>query len=1579
MKQAEKQEIEVLEVYESWLHSYLNGDVKTYDLFLADEYHFIGSTDNEDFLNRTDTTKFFEATAGQLAGKVDIKNNRRTIEKFNELYFITDLFDAYFLHGNDWAYYGKFRFTSALQEKKEGWRFIYQHFSTPDSKAVEGETLGTEQIAAENLQLREAVQRRTVELEQKSRELEIEAALERIRSRTMSMQHSNELTECSALLVQQVKSLGIDTWGCAFNIYHDDYSTEWFANEEGALPTYKLPREGVFLQYYEEGQKGESLYIDEFKEEACTKHYEFLCSLPVVGDTLNKMKESGVPFPTRQIDHVAYFKFGYLLFITFKPAPEAHEIFKRFAKVFEQTYTRFLDLQKAEEQTRQAQIELGLERVRARAMAMQNSLELIEIITTVFAELTKLDFALTRTYFWFFNEDKNIFQVYMANPDINEAPSFFGEMPIEHVYHKKLLKAWKERKGKFVIELKGEEKKDLDKYIFTKTVAASVSNEIEQSICAPERMFNSFSFHNFGGLQADSLEELTEDNLEILYRFSKEFDTSYTRFLDLQKAEEQAREAQIEAALERVRSRTMGMQHSDELAKTALLMFEQIQTFGVDIWSCGFNIWNKEEKICTSWMSSKGVLLPLMQIPLTENIAFIHFYESRQRGDSLFIDDLSGEVLENHYQYMRTLPGIKKVIEVFAKEGLTLPTRQINHLVNFSHGNLLFRTLEPCPQLHDIFKRFAKVFEQTYTRFLDLQRAEEQAKEARIETALERIRARALAMHNSNELFEVANVLREQMGELGQPELETTAVHLYNDNPELFDSWYAFRLGETGDILTGKATFRKNSNSQLVKEMLRAYEMPEKYYILEASGAKLKEFFGVLINDVPKIANAINNDKNGLPEHAFYQFSDFSGGSLVTASYQPPTEEAKMLQQRAASVFDLAYRRFLDLQKAEEQVREVQIEAALEKVRSRSLAMRKSSEVQEIVNIVFENLKDLNIATDVTSVIILKEDMYEMDYWVANSDNIFSTMFRILHNNKIRILKDVMIARKKEVDFSKSYSFEEKNELWNYLFEHSDLRKIPEERKKFVLTTKAYTTSVAFTKNAAVQLNRYYNKPFTNKENEILKRFAIVFEQAYIRFLDLQRAETQAQEAIKQASLDRVRGEIASMRTKEDLNRITPLIWKELTALGIPFIRCGVFIMDEVTETIQTYLSTPEGQSLSAFKISFNEEGIASGTVRSWKNNKIYRENWNKTQFVSFMQNLIKEGKVDDPESFQGASAPPKSLYLNFVPFKQGMLYVGNISPLNDNELEPVNSLAQAFSIAYLRYEDFNQLEEAKFQTEKTLTELKATQSQLIQSEKMASLGELTAGIAHEIQNPLNFVNNFSEVSVDLLEEMDEEMEKGNLDEVAEIKNDIKQNLDKINQHGKRASSIVKGMLEHSRTSTNQKELTNINTLADEYLRLSYHGLRAKDKSFNADFKLQLDENLPKINVIPQDIGRVLLNLINNAFYAVQAPRSPSADGGIKNTQTDYKPTVAVKTSYLPPSGEMKGAVMISVSDNGSGIPESIKEKIFQPFFTTKPTGKGTGLGLSLSYDIVKAHGGEIKVESIEGQGTEFIIQLPTS
>ncbi len=334
--------------------------------------------------------------------------------------------------------------------------------------------------------------------------------------------------------------------------------------------------------------------------------------------------------------------------------------------------------------------------------------------------------------------------------------------------------------------------------------------------------------------------------------------------------------------------------------------------------------------------------------------------------------------------------------------------------------------------------------------------------------------------------------------------------------------------------------------------------------------------------------------------------------------------------------------------------------------------------------------------------------------------------------------------------------------------------------------------------------------------------------------------------------------------------------------------------------------------------------------------------------------------------------------YASILSFPVGMsFYLGIQNSLTNKNLRATLAEVQALSAQTLAQEAEKQqllasqnetleqqVNERTAELNRSLQELKSTQTQLIQSEKMASLGELTAGIAHEIQNPLNFVNNFSDVNREMLTELQEELDKGDITEAKAIAADIEQNEQKINHHGKRAEAIVKGMLEHSRSSTGQKEPTDINQLADEYIRLSYHGLRAKDKNFNAELITNFDSSLPKVNAIPQDIGRVLLNLLNNAFYAVNQKA--------KTAGVEYKPEVSVITS----TGS--GQVIIIVKDNGIGIPDAIKEKIMLPFFTTKPTGEGTGLGLSLTYDlVVKGHGGQIDIRSSEGEGATFTIILP--
>ncbi|HMQ07204.1 MAG TPA: ATP-binding protein [Saprospiraceae bacterium] len=665
--------------------------------------------------------------------------------------------------------------------------------------------------------------------------------------------------------------------------------------------------------------------------------------------------------------------------------------------------------------------------------------------------------------------------------------------------------------------------------------------------------------------------------------------------------------------------------------------------------------------------------------------------------------------------------------------------------------------------------------------------------------------------------------------------------------------------------------------------------------------------------------------------------------------------------------------------------RDLKILHALEFVRERTLKMRNSKELAETSTLLLQQLKELGINAIRTGVGLLDENN-AMEHWlttVSDSDEIVEILdYFSLYIHPV--YEKIIYARKENKPFictrlKGSEVFEYYQMMSTYLALMQNISYNDEE----------FYYSFFFSHGA---LNVVTRQELNQEECNILIQFAQAFGQIYLRFLDLKDAEKQTLEVLQKSSMERLRAEIASMRNSSDLNNITPLIWKELVTFELDFIRCGVFIVHEQEKLIHAYLSTPEGKSLAVLHLDIEQSEITSSVYENWKQNQIYLEKWDESQFRSWIQSLLIHGQIDETEQYYSSDRPFQYLNLHFIPFKQGMLYVGSQSQLVEDQIHLIQSLADTFSVAYARYEDFIKLEKGKNELENTISELKATQSQLIQSEKMASLGELTAGIAHEIQNPLNFVNNFSEVSIELIEEMNEELAVGNWQSAIEIATDIQLNMEKINHHGQRAAAIVKGMLGHSRKSDGKRELTDINALCDEYLRLAYHGYRAKDKSFNAIFKTRFDPDLPEANIVSQDIGRVVLNIINNAFYAVyQKSNTPEEnhfntslnrnESQIQDASNNnkYIPTVTVSTKS---HGDK---IEIFICDNGNGIPDHIKDKIFQPFFTTKPTGQGTGLGLSLAYDIVtKGHGGELKVESSVGEsintgktGTTFIISIP--
>jgi signal transduction histidine kinase len=815
-----------------------------------------------------------------------------------------------------------------------------------------------------------------------------------------------------------------------------------------------------------------------------------------------------------------------------------------------------------------------------------------------------------------------------------------------------------------------------------------------------------------------------------------------------------------------------------------------------------------------------------------------------------------------------------------------------------------------------------------------------------------------MAMQHSEELSETAGVLFGQMVSLDIVP-KRCAICIINQNKNTASFWLTTF---EGTVIPGADLVPLTEEKHLI-QVYQAWKNKKTHFSFKLVGEDRIIWTKYIMNKVkmhvPEYQPENINQEQLLNEPAVFNFFFFTHGFIMIHTVNDLDEKDLPLFKRFTGVFEQSYTRFLDLKNAEEQAREAKIEASLERARSKSMAMHNPDDLSESVSVFFKELKSLNVLP-----------------WRCG-------VGQIDEETKITTLTTTSITKSGESIEVTGKLKQEGHPVLDGIFEHWKLQKeyYPvlrgDDIKKYYDIIKP---QIAFPEYPldAVQYGHtiFFKEGFvfawtenklSEEELQIFRRFTSVLSLTYRRYMDLKEAEARAVEAVRQASLDRVRAEIASMRTAEDLNHITPVIWRELKTLDVPFIRCGVYIVDEADEKVQVYLTTPDGKSLAVLNLNFDANELTSNSVQYWREKNIYTEHWTKEQFVNWTKSMIEQGQIQNAETYQGSADPPETLDLYFVPFKQGMLYVGNTSQLTEEKLQTVASLAEAFSIAYARYEDFKNIEEAKNRTEITLNELKSAQTQLIHSEKMASLGVLTAGIAHEIKNPLNFVNNFSEVSNELLDELKTELQNKNIEQVIEIVESLKQNLEKISNHGKRADSIVKGMLLHSRGTSGEKVLTNINDLLDQYVNLAYHGMRAQNKEFNITIEKDYDKTLEKINVIPQDICRVFLNIINNACYAAYDKKK-------KNSNNNFSPTLRVSTK------EMKGKVEIRIGDNGNGIPVNILDKIFQPFFTTKPTGEGTGLGLSLSYDIVtKVHGGELKVETKDGEGTGFIILLPIS
>jgi signal transduction histidine kinase/ketosteroid isomerase-like protein len=1594
--------------------------------------------------------------------------------------------------------------------------------------------------------------------EAQAREAQIEAGMERLRSKTMAMQHSDELREVVAVAYHELEKLDFDIRQCVIAISNKEAkNVEWWSTgfEEKILPkSYIIPFDNPFVA---EMIKDFTEFIEKnirYRQwELAGEKKKMMDQLIFEHTDLKNLPEEvkmGMMSVERLYLSDAYMSYGMLEVVGMAPlSPDKADTLQRFANVFEQTYTRFLDLQKAEAQARESQIQLALERVRARTMAMQHSEELAETASEMFKQIQALGMHPWACGFNIFDKDEKAVSQWMSLADGGISPTFRTPLT-EDPFFISIYEARQRREELLVMESSGAALEETYRYMFSLPDSGKIFGDIEKSgFEMPKFQITHCAYFSQGYLVFITYEPVPE-SWDIFKRFASVFEQTYTRFLDLQKAEAQAKESQIQLALERVRARTMAMQRSDELKDAAALLFQQAKALGVPAYSCGYNIWEKNEKAFTSWMSTQdgSDFNAVLNIPLTEDANFIRFAESKKKGEQFFVLELRGERMQEHYQYLKTIPAFKAWFDYAISVGFDLPETQIHHLANFSQGNLLFITLEPCLEFHDVFKRFAAVFEQTYTRFLDLQKAEAQAREAQIELGLERVRARAMAMQKSEELSELVDTVFKELTKLDFA-LTWCIINIIDESSLSNTVWAA-----NPDIdKAPDSYYMKFEDYPFHHAMMKGWKERKTKYVYTLEGREKKVYDEYLFNETEfrKVPAAAQAASRAMEKYVVtFSFSNFGG--LQTVGDVPLSDANLDILSRFGKVFDLTYTRFNDLKLAEAQAREAQIETALERVRSRSMGMQKSEELKEVIQVVYEQFVHLNIKIEHTGFVIDYKARDDYDIWIADPLGVPSQVtvpyFDSVYYNRFNEAKE-----KGEDFFATNLSFEEKNRFYQKLFEY--VPGLPEEAKKFYFSCPALAASTVLLENVCLYIENFSGIPYTDEENNTLMRFGKVFQQTYTRFLDLQKAEAQAREAQIETALERVRSRSMGMQKSEELREIIQVIYEQFIQLGIHIASAG-FATDYMetddfnfwfADAYSTYpkkvhipyLDHPQfnglrdaklkGVDFFANSLTFDEKNKfidhllkdappvpqefkdalynAPGYVSSHvflKNVVLYILNYTDVPFsdaenailirfgkafeqayIRFLDlqkaeaqareakietslermrsvamsirkseemilvaeslykemrglgitnirnaqivikiegdemylvcvysddtaEVFKESRYDTSpitqQMYDELDTSKEALYQKELTGKEfeewlnwrkstatkidiklvearsvsfclysigeGHLGISAYNAITGEQLNVLKRFRNVFELSYRRFMDVAKSEEQamKLQQEKerleyALNELQTTQKQLIQSEKMASLGELTAGIAHEIQNPLNFVNNFSEVSNELLDEMMEEVAKGNYAEVKAIADDVKQNLEKINHHGKRADGIVKGMLQHSRSSSGIKEPTDINALADEYLRLAYHGLRAKDKSFNATLKTDYDETIGKISVIPQDIGRAVLNLITNAFYAVTEKKKKNTAG--------YEPTVSVATKK---TGDK---ILISVKDNGNGIPQKILDKIFQPFFTTKPTGQGTGLGLSLSYDIVKAHGGELKVETKENVGSEFIIILP--
>jgi hypothetical protein len=678
---------------------------------------------------------------------------------------------------------------------------------------------------------------------------------------------------------------------------------------------------------------------------------------------------------------MAFFKHGSLLMSTPESLPtETTNLLPRFAKVFEQTYTRFLDLQKAEAQAREGQIEGALERVRSRTMAMHRSEEIADILGKIFEELNALDVVLNRILIWIFNPEGRYISWWSANSEVEANAESYRVDYNEHPVFLTYLEAWQKQTPLLLYTISGPTKDSWEDHLFKNTELSRLPQLVQNGMRSEGTIHTTSAISDYGLLMAGSLAPLSDENTDIVHRFGRVFQQSYRRYLDVQRAEAQAREAQVETALERVRSRSMAMHKSDELIETATLLYQELAGLGIPPFSTGFVLVDENNSRQEVWLSGPGGAgyMDRFFLPLTGDSVLDERYRNWKNKEPVYHERVAGERLIEHLKYASSFFGTREAEE----QAQQFPEAIVFYCGYFPEGYLHILTeIVLDDEQESIMKRFTQVFGMTYRRFLDLKNAEAQAREAQIEAALERVRSRSMAMQKSAELKDIVHTLSNEIGKLDVIFNRTFICIL--DSATLGSTWWMSNP-ESGESF---GLFIKDHEHLPYQEQLKAWRERKAAWQYKLEGEDKKEWDKFLFaeTDFALLPDPVKESMQSKPSvYLSYSFSNF--GSLVLESSSPLSDQQFDVLSRFAKTFDQSYTRFLDIQKAEAQAREAQIEAALERLRSRSMAMHQSSELNEILVKVFAELKSLELEMERCVIWTYKPEDRSVRWWAANPE-----------------------------------------------------------------------------------------------------------------------------------------------------------------------------------------------------------------------------------------------------------------------------------------------------------------------------------------------------------------------------------------------------------------------------------------------------------------------------------------------------------------------------------------------------------------------------------------------------------------